>query len=812
MKSQHLTRAIISLIILTSLVGCEMPRLQNFPGFAGVNPVLPAASPNNGPAAPGPASGPEAVIHFEVQTPPGSSGNDTIYLTLLDEITGLAMNSQPIPMQVMETPEGGSDLPKFSVDLAFMVGSIIKYRYEREGDTVRVAEHLSDGSPVRYRLFHVTGPGGVSDVISRWTDSTYELPTGRIQGQATEADTGLPIPNLLITAGGAQTVSASDGSFMLEGLPPGTHNLVGYAMDGVYQTFQQGAQVAKGSTTPTPIKLNKSKLANVVFVVKVPAGTLPVVPLRLAGSFTQFGNTFASLAGGMSSLASNMPPLSTLPDGRYTITVSLPVGADFRYKYTLGDGFWNAEHSKDGSFRLRQLIVPDTTILVEDEIESWSAGVDQTITFNMSAPTNTPTSDFVSIQFNPLFGWTPPIPMWKLGENHWAYSLFGPLNLPGELNYRYCRNDQCGAADDIETSGSTNKGRVAKITNAPQTINDQVAEWKNWSPEDNSTLPVVEYVIGRGDGYRTGIELSRGYRPSWNQLIPISLQQIKALNANMVVFTPTWSFGRSSPGNQLPILALLPGSDSTWAEMMSWVAQAHNLGLNVAIRPDPKFWIASDEWWQSAPRNDSWWQVWFEQYRQFVLNNADLAQRSGAQTLILGGAWLNPALPDGKLPDGSPSNVKTDVNKFWMDLLAEIRSHFNGQIAWMISSRDIPTPPTFLSSVDRIYLELRIEPGKTIEQTLGGGLDAWLDSTGENFQSAMGKPLLVSVSCPSNPDLQAQVDCYQTLLKAANKRNWISGFVSAGYYPPVALKDQSYSINGKPAGELLALWFKQMVK
>ena len=66
-----------------------------------------------------------------------------------------------------------------------------------------------------------------------------------------------------------------------------------------------------------------------------------------------------------------MPTLSRLPDGRYSITAALPVGADLRYKYTLGDGFWNAEHRKDGSFRLRQLIVPEQTMLIEERVDTW---------------------------------------------------------------------------------------------------------------------------------------------------------------------------------------------------------------------------------------------------------------------------------------------------------------------------------------------------------------------------------------------------------------------------------------------------------
>ncbi len=210
------------------------------------------------------------------------------------------------------------------------------------------------------------------------------------------------IPGLLIEAGGQQTLSASDGSFLLEGLPPGIHNLVGFAMDGKYRTFQQGAQVAAQSTTPAAISLQAAPLVNVVFVAKLPGNTPPVIPVRLAGSLYQTGNTFATLSGGISTIASNMPVLDPLPDGRYSVTLQLPAGADLRYKYTLGDGFWNAEHNRsDGQFRLRQIVIPDKNTLVEDEVDTWSSGNQAPITFDLRVPENTPTTDFVSIQFNP---------------------------------------------------------------------------------------------------------------------------------------------------------------------------------------------------------------------------------------------------------------------------------------------------------------------------------------------------------------------------------------------------------------------------
>ncbi len=177
-------------------------------------------------------------------------------------------------------------------------------------------------------------------------------------------DTGSPLPNMLVSAGGMQSITDSSGHFELSGLPTGTQNLLVYSMDGMYQTFQQGAAVADGQTTIVDLRVKSLPLVNVTFMVTVPDTTVPGVPVRIAGNILQLGNTFADLQGGVSTNPDRMPIMSLQADGRYAVTLALPAGAHIQYKYTLGDGYWNAEHKADGNWNLRELIVPaqDTTL------------------------------------------------------------------------------------------------------------------------------------------------------------------------------------------------------------------------------------------------------------------------------------------------------------------------------------------------------------------------------------------------------------------------------------------------------------------
>ncbi|MGB9640912.1 MAG: hypothetical protein ACPL4H_08345, partial [Anaerolineales bacterium] len=263
----------------------------------------------------------EVEITFNVLIPTNTPAQQPVFLKEMEEVTGLAFNAKRYEMTA-----SGDHL--YSYTLSVPLGSIIKYRYTRIAGDNEVQEHISDTRQVRYRVLYANAPMVVNDIVARWTDTPFEGKTGRINGIVIDADTKLPIPNILINCGGVQTLTSSDGSFLIEGLLPGVHNLVAYAIDGSYQTFQQGAQVAPDSTTPANIELHAAKMVGVVFVAKLPQNTIPAVPIRLAGNLYQLGNTFADLNGGISTVAARMPVLSLLPDGRYSINIALPAGAD----------------------------------------------------------------------------------------------------------------------------------------------------------------------------------------------------------------------------------------------------------------------------------------------------------------------------------------------------------------------------------------------------------------------------------------------------------------------------------------------------
>lgn len=785
---------------------------------------------------------PLVEITFYVQVPPQTPTEEPVFLTTLDEVTGLGVNAQPHAMEPVFGQSSPQDGLTYRTTLRVPQHSLIKYRYTRR-DQYSVIEHTDTGDQVRYRMVHAVTPSEVRDVIYQWSDTTYNgPPPGRISGQIIDQETGQPIPGVLVSAGGVQAHTTADGSFLLSGLAPGVHNLVAYALDGSYHINQQGAQVASQANTEAILELQPREHVDVTFVVEVPPGT-PQKSLRLAGNLHQLGNTFGNLTGGMNTSPARMPRLTQVDETHYGIILSLPVGAEIRYKYTMGDGFWNAEHTQEGGFRLRRFIVPEEAVQLNDTVARWSAGDKGPVTFDLFTPDHTPADEDLFIQFNP-FGWTTPLPMIKAGPNHWVYFLYSPLNIVSDLRYRYCRGSECGIADDAQTMGDAAPGRELTISAEESYQRDQVTEWAWLEEQLPAPPPVPDDISPREGDFITGIEWMPGRIPQRpNRLLDV-MKDLRSLHANSVVVTPTWTFTHQQP----PVLEPKANQDALWPELDDVMESASSQGLQVALYPHPQFPSLGREWWQTASRDFGWWNSWFDQYRRFALHFADAAQTRDVEVLVLGGSWLAPALPGGKLPDGTPSGVPADAGLRWEKILKDVRARYDGTIAWAMPLPEKPLKPRYLDQVDQVHLlwspVLSGEEStpESMVETAKERLQADVKPLWENWLRDQDQRLIISTAYPSaagaskkclkmvdevclspaslsSPgaqisdvalDFEEQARSYSAIFSAIQDQEWITGLISRGYYPPVILHDLSISIHGKPAAAVVQSWFEQL--
>jgi hypothetical protein len=758
---------------------------------------------------------PQAEVIFKVTLPKELSENTTLALEIVDDVTGLSFNPQRYEMT-------RQDELNYFVKLPLVIGSVLKYRYVRVSD-MNTVEYTPQGTQVRFRLAEITGPLIFQDNIAGWIDQPYKGVIGRSRGQFIDPVTNSPIPNLLVTAEGVQTVTTADGTFILEGLTPGTHNLVVYSMDGLYETFQQGVLIADEATTPVYVYVTKRDTVKVTFEVNTPPDFDSSIPLRFASNLQSQGNLYTDLYSGSITTASNLPVLTKVREGKYSLTLDLPVGFDLRYKFTLGDGLWNSELNPSGSFRLRELIVKEGQTRVVNEVATFNSPNLQPITFVVTTSQDTPTDDKVSIQFNP-FGWFESIPMVKAGEHEWHYTLYSPLHILGEVEYRFCRNDLCEFTSAVATTN-----QVFLPSASPQTFTVAIDQWSNYGIAYQYNLITDGGGMAPRPAFLAGFELTADHQPITINSLDTAYSRMVSDAANVVVIPCTFTATRNNP----PFLEPVPGTDYSWPEMQTAIQKAKAQGLQVILFPQVSFPGTAGDYWKSAKRDEGWWITWFETYHRYIMQVTEWADLNEVDGIIIGDPSVMPSFSKGKLADGTSSKPPADADDQWRQLASDIRSRYSGMILGALSYPNTQKLiPGWLDSVDQLYVLY----SPALSQNSAASVQELIPSLAQDLENGLfpdinplGKNVVLGVNYPSasnafagcsdtlgscldnwgvSPvDLDVQARIYNAAIIAAGKEPWINGFVSRNYEPIVSLQDSSTSINGKPAFDVLWFWY-----
>lgn len=763
---------------------------------------------------------------FEATIPEPLGSYETLFLEIVDEITGIALNPTRFEMEE-------KDDYSFFIRIPLSIGSNVQYRYIKTGEGVQI-EHTSLGEPIQYRIYQVLAPEVVSDYISGWSADSFIVANGEISGYIFDKQTEAPIPEVLVSFNGMRTFTSVNGFYQFQFVPSGEYHLTAVHPDGKYQTFQQKAVISENSITPASFGMEPAKMVDIIFIVTPPEESIPGAPIRLLGNLKSLGNTFSELSGGASVMSSHAPSLHFRDDGKYELSIKLPEGFHLKYKYSLGDGFVNAEHAENGDFRVRDLIVPKNKTTVRETIDTWYSGQQFSITFNVTVPDNTPTTDAVSIQFNP-FLWMEPIPMWQVDDQTRLFTLYSPMNYMNQAQYRFCRNEQCGKSDDAVTAGINPLGYFLELGEArSEIINYEINTW--YGLED--ILYNIQPVNFNNTSHIKikGFELDAHYDKHWLPYIDGGLIDAGVSGANIILLTSSWSFTNSPM--QLAIFD--PGKDPYLSDLAKIIKLTNEAGIQAALYPQPGLEPSPSTYWSQAELTYLWWQNWFKDYEEFIINFTDFAEVNNLPLLVIGGQNTTPAFPNGRLYNGSPSNTPFDVTDRWNTLFDQIRSRYHGQIGFAIPySSNLDNTPDFIQKADFIYMEMESAVSASnnpSKDEIEGQMEKILDEEIYKLYAVFQKPIIIGInyysvdgsasncvnygnSCNDimrnspeifSPDMLEQADTYQGILSAAVTRPWISGLISKGYNPGVAVQDLSSSTRGKPAMQVLSYFYNQI--
>lgn len=741
----------------------------------------------------------------------------------VDDITGIEINPTRYVMEKLDDNH-------YKLVLPVRVPSLVKYRFYKNNG-LPIYESNSENQVVEYRMAYINSPSSINNQLTNWIDEQYAYNYGRISGQAINSETNSPIPNALVVAGGIHSYTNSLGNFIIENLPPGKHNLTIMSTDGEYQTFQQEAIVGEGLTTPASIGMQSSKFVNISFIVIPPADTPVQAPIRILGNTYQLGNVFGNIYNGTSIAPARAPKLTALPDGNYTITMSLPSGFDLRYKYSLGDGFWNAELNSENNFVVRQIIVPEEDTIINDFIQSWKSNDTQGVEFIVNVPENTPDTDKVSIQFN-SFGWSPPIQMWQTSDYQWTYRLFGPYHLLSKIDYRICRNDACGIADD---GSAPINGYSFDTTNLPEVLNVNVTQWNGWNQEIEAPSLTAPEINNRGSDFVAGFSLSDNYNVYTPIYVESAYKNILGVNANTIVIPVKWTLQSLNP----VILSPITGQNPLWKDLVLMIQKAQNQNLKVWLAPEIEMSPSSVKQFIQQDLQTNWEQNFKSLYAEFMIFSADLANYMNIEGVI----YPTDILHLYKIENyATLSEIMISETTSQMNT---IKSRFPNQVFISFSEDPMPTTNLFDAADGFVFTpKINFIESEFVREDYQSTYKAYLDEYLFNNYSVYNKPIFINLDIPSvkgveygcvisdeecydfdvinqlnnstqlvsfDVDLLTQVELYNAAFQAINDTEWINGIISQEYNSQVAIMDSSSSVRGKPAIGVFWYWFPRML-
>ena len=728
------------------------------------------------------------------------SDQDLLSFDVLDLMSGFDYNIERYTI----SPDQNNNY-NFSVFLP--EGATVSYRYSML-QPMQVNELLPDGSEVPFRQVVVRKNLVITDTIAGWTNNYYTGELASLNGAVADVRTEEPLPDVLISVAGKTTMTDMNGRFYLRDLPIGKHNMVASTIDGSHQSFQQEVNLVERLSTLAIVRMVPNPEISITFTLTAPRDIVSA-PVRIAGNLRQFGQTLSDQVSGSGVQAVNMPLMNQNNDGTYSVQVKAYAGSFLRYAYTLGNAVINVERDENGTRNIRQFIVPNKDVVVQDTVIGWRSASASPTTFYVQPPDDTLPEDKLYMQFNHGY-WSTPVPMWPAQNGKWMLTFFPVSSEPVEIAYRYCRFSDC----NIGAEGSTTR---SMFIGAHNEIHDVVSSWKMngadyLSPSGYNPVSLRAQTL-------VGVELDPAYSSQYVDSYENVVSELAENGFNWLILRQAWIVTEL---DGLPHIDLDPISTIPSREIERIATATRQAGFTVALYPQLDFEGLEANWWRNTSKNSLWWQQWYSEYERVVTHLIKLGTDIQAEQLILGGpdAWESyPGVIETVAENYGTPKSSEDI---WKDLLEKADQYFEGKVLLAHSINDAGSQTySFYSQVDGLYLliDSDSESIANASQYLDSlvyllyeenkllyiGLNAPSYQTASIEPGSINDPLISATDTRynnANVNLQVQTQWYASFLDAIANREWIEGVSSRGFFPWIKLSDFSSSIYGKPAQKL----------
>lgn len=305
----------------------------------------------------------------------------------------------------------------------------------------------------------------------------------------------------------------------------------------------------------------------------------------------------------------------------------------------------------------------------------------------------------------------------------------------------------------------------------------------------------------RGPEFRRGVALglfaSAVGREDRSAIYDVLLDEIRDVGATDVELVVRWAQADVGAGE----IAAAPSVSTDDAELREVIDRIHARGLRVFLMPIVHVEERADGKWRGtiAPSD---WSVWWASYGRFILHYAGLAERSSVELFSVGSELISTESQEDR----------------WRALIRDVRMRYRGRITYS-ANWDHFEPVRIWDAVDVM--------GVTAYQPLARAPSGSVDDAGwrpfEARLRAFGRPFLFTeAGYPSSgagaarpwdhrahgaADLALQTRCYRSLYEAWQASDRLEGVYLWNWFGRGGHDDPGYTPRGKPAAEIIRLWY-----
>ena len=293
------------------------------------------------------------------------------------------------------------------------------------------------------------------------------------------------------------------------------------------------------------------------------------------------------------------------------------------------------------------------------------------------------------------------------------------------------------------------------------------------------------------------------------------IETAKKCGINWISQTPFgWQQQKDSP-----VIQFEKGTDHNmwWGESTKGITTTTELALQVGIKSmlKPHLWVHESWPGEIKMKTEEDWKMWFNQYTDFMLHYAALAEKLKIEILCI----------------GTELHQTITHETEWRMLITKVRTTYHGKLIYAANFNEEYEQVKFWDALDYIGIQAYFPLTKKENVSVKDLAEGWSDhlSDIEKTQRKFNKPVIFTEigyksttdaaiepwKWPEEADIQkasdqTQSNCYEAFFLAAWNKEWLEGVYFWKWYPQGGhgrFDEADFTPQGKEAEKVMAEWF-----